>query len=106
MNWHQNLSIFGATGVGGKEVEAAAAQALALLPKPDAAEGVKPLVAWQTWEQGGLELLHSHPIKSISWHGAGTYFASVAPTGVSQVGLSSLLKLCPQTLFSNPISKP
>lgn len=51
----------------------------------DAAEQ-QPLAKWVTRPDGGLELQTGHAVKHIAWHARGDYFASVAPTGNTQVG--------------------
>eukprot|EP00873_Tetraselmis_striata_P035963 jgi/Tetstr1/456227/TSEL_042990.t1 len=50
------------------------------------AEGAeaKPLVRWQPYQGGGVELVHNFPVKSVTWHTQGDYFATVAPTGNTQ----------------------
>ena len=74
------------TGVGVEE-EAAAKQAL----QPPAAQakrdgGKPPLCEWRARAEGdGLELVQQHPVTHVAWHARGDYFASVAPTGNTQV---------------------
>lgn len=53
------------------------------------AEGAeaKPLVRWQPYQGGGVELVHNFSVKSVTWHTQGDYFATVAPTGNTQVNL-------------------
>ena len=50
----------------------------------DAAEQ-QPLAKWVTRPDGGLELQTGHAVKDLAWHVRGDYFASVAPTGNTQV---------------------
>ena len=69
-------------GVGAKQ-EAASLQALQAPAK--AAGGKGALCKWQPRADGeGLELMHQHPVKHVTWHARGEYFASVAPTGNTQ----------------------
>ena len=84
-------------GVGSEEQEAAAAQALQAPPAIEAS--AKVLCRWQARETGGgLDLVHQHPVRHLTWHARGDYFASVAPTGNTQVlaqfhaGLPTLLE--------------
>jgi hypothetical protein len=55
----------------------------------DAAEQ-QPLAKWVTRPDGGLELQTGHAVKDLAWHVRGDYFASVAPTGNTQVRLNVL----------------
>lgn len=73
-------------GLGTEEVEAATLQALQL--KGEAA-AEKPMCRWEPAAdcEGGVQLSHQFPVKHVSWHGRGDYFATVAPTGNTQVGL-------------------
>ena len=78
----------------GAEEEAAARQALqapagGAAPKKD--KGA--LCEWRArapaegeTEGGGLELVQQFPVTHVAWHARGDYFASVAPTGNTQVG--------------------
>lgn len=69
----------------GPEQEAASLQALQA-PAAAASGAKAPLCRWQRRTDGdGLELLHQHPVKHVAWHARGEYFASVAPTGNTQV---------------------
>lgn len=49
-------------------------------------------MSWQRWQGGGsgsgegAVVLHRFPLKHVTWHGRGDYFATVAPTGNTQVG--------------------
>ncbi|KAK9829975.1 hypothetical protein WJX72_008983 [[Myrmecia] bisecta] len=74
------------SGTGTEEVEAAAVQALKLTPA--ASEGDSKLAHWQARDDGqGVDIVHQHLVKSVTWHGRGDYFASVAPTGNTQAVL-------------------
>jgi len=51
-------------------------------------------VSWQRWQGGssgsgdsseGVVVLHRFQLKYVTWHGRGDYFATVAPTGNTQV---------------------
>ena len=69
----------------GAEQEAASLQALQAPQAGKAAGGKAALCKWQPRADGeGLELVHQHPVKHITWHTRGEYFASVAPTGNTQ----------------------
>ena len=71
-------------GVGDEENEEAAMAALKLNPQASSAkEGA--VVQWRQREDGGLELQHSHSLRQLTWHSRGDYFATVAPTGNTQV---------------------
>ena len=87
-----------AAGTGTEQVEAAASQALARTPLTDQAT-----LAPSTSDSSGMcqwvrrkaqdgstshdivELVHQHAVTQVTWHGRGDYFASVAPTGNTQV---------------------
>ncbi|KAK9914855.1 hypothetical protein WJX75_001346 [Coccomyxa subellipsoidea] len=87
-------------GVGAKQ-EAASLQALQAPAK--AAGGKGALCKWQPRADGeGLELMHQHPVKHVTWHARGEYFASVAPTGNTQAVL--VHQLSKQT-SQNPFRK-
>jgi hypothetical protein len=47
----------------------------------------QPLAKWVTQPDGGLELRTGHAVRHIAWHARGDYFASVAPSGNTHVGL-------------------
>jgi hypothetical protein len=47
----------------------------------------QPLARWVTRPDGGMELQTGHAIRDLAWHARGDYFASVAPTGNTQVGV-------------------
>lgn len=51
----------------------------------------QPLAKWATRPDGGMELQTGHAVKHLAWHARGDYFASVAPTGNTQVSLTSLV---------------
>ena len=85
----------------GAEEEAAARQALqapagGAAPKKDAG-GKGALCEWRAFAAGegesgadsggggGLELVQQFPVTHVAWHARGDYFASVAPTGNTQV---------------------
>ena len=56
---------------------------------------------------GGLELQHSHSLRQLTWHSRGDYFATVAPTGNTQVlprWLSLRLLLKPPTASQRSLS--
>jgi hypothetical protein len=59
----------------------------------DAAEQ-QPLAKWVTRPDGGLELQTGHAVKDLAWHVRGDYFASVAPTGNTQVKRCVVLGVC------------
>lgn len=46
----------------------------------------QPLAKWVTQPDGSLELQTGHAVRHIAWHARGDYFASVAPSGNTQVG--------------------
>ena len=70
-------------GLGTEEAEAATAQAI----QPPEKEGEKASCQWQSAQdvQGALELKHQFAVSQVHWHGKGDYFATVAPTGNTQV---------------------
>lgn len=82
------------TETGNEEQEAATEQALAqcvaaAAPGGGIEEG--QLVSWQRQKGDGgsgeaAVVLHKFAIKSVTWHARGDYFATVAPTGNTQVG--------------------
>ena len=83
----------GVTGTGPEEVERAAEEALESACQqatPAADDEARPMCRWQRLPelQGGVELVHLHPVRHLAWHGRGDYFASVAPTGTPH-------RLCP-----------
>ena len=60
------------------------------------------LCRWQKLPEGeGLELVHQHSVTHVAWHARGDYFASVAPTGNTQVsrGLTGCGLLCHHFLW-------
>ena len=71
-------------GVGDEENAEAA---LAALKLSSAASSSKDgaVVQWRQRDDGGLELQHSHSLRQLTWHSRGDYFATVAPTGNTQV---------------------
>lgn len=74
------------SGVGDEESEEATAQALKLLEAASPAASASP-VQWQVRPDGGLLLQHNHSLAQITWHSRGDYFATVAPTGNTQVDM-------------------
>ena len=55
---------------------------------------------WQKLAEGeGLELVHQHSVSNVTWHARGDYFASVVPTGNTQVELATLLTVLGTELF-------
>lgn len=69
----------------GAEQEAASVQALRPASAAKSAGAKAALCKWQRWAEGdGLELVHQHSVKHVTWHARGEYFASVAPTGNTQ----------------------
>jgi hypothetical protein len=54
---------------------------------PAAANGTAapPLASWTARDGGGVDIITRHPVTHVTWHGRGDYFASVAPTGATQV---------------------
>jgi ribosome biogenesis protein ERB1 len=70
--------------VGDEETEDAAVAALKLTAKSSSA-GNDAVVQWRQREDGGLELQHRHSLRQLTWHSRGDYFATVAPTGNTQV---------------------
>lgn len=77
------------SGLGGEEVEVAA-RAACKVPAAAAAGGEQQqqqLARWESRPDGGLELHTQHPVRQITWHAHGDYFASVAPTGATQAVL-------------------
>ncbi|PRW59011.1 ribosome biogenesis BOP1-like protein [Chlorella sorokiniana] len=92
------------TGTGNEEQEAATEAALqqALAASGSSGSGSieeGQLVSWQRWQGGGsgsgsgsgssdgVVVLHRFPLKYVTWHGRGDYFATVAPTGNTQAVL-------------------
>ncbi len=87
------------TGTGNEEQEAATEAALqqALAASGSSGSGSieeGQLVSWQRWQGGssgsgdsseGVVVLHRFQLKYVTWHGRGDYFATVAPTGNTQV---------------------
>lgn len=71
----------------GAEEEAATLQALQPPSQGQTgADGKAALCTWQKAAEGdGLELVHQHPVRHVTWHARGDYFATVAPTGNTQV---------------------
>lgn len=80
--WADSLASL-STGTGTEEAEAATAQAL----QPPEEQGEKASCKWQSAQdvKGALELKHSFALSHVCWHGRGDYFATVAPTGNTQV---------------------
>lgn len=85
------------TGTGNEEQEAATEAALQQAVAASGSSGSGSieegqLVSWQRWQGGGsgsgegVVVLHRFPLKHVTWHGRGDYFATVAPTGNTQVG--------------------
>ena len=70
------------SGLGGEEVKAAAAQALQVTSDTSSSS---ELATWSQREDGGVELVTKHAVRQVTWHARGDYFASVAPTGGTQV---------------------
>jgi ribosome biogenesis protein ERB1 len=66
----ENRAVLLESGVGGPAVAAAAADALAVAHSEvnDGSEE-QPLTLWVVREEGGLEVVHTHQLQSISWHG-------------------------------------
>eukprot|EP00879_Flechtneria_rotunda_P015927 GHRR01016656.1.p1 GENE.GHRR01016656.1~~GHRR01016656.1.p1 ORF type:complete len:555 (+),score=167.55 GHRR01016656.1:411-2075(+) len=75
------------SGIGGDEVDAAARQACQVSAAAAAAASQQQQLAqWITGADGtGLELVTGQAVKQVTWHARGDYFASVAPTGQTQV---------------------
>lgn len=85
------------SGTGSEEQEAAteaALQASLAAAGGGGSGGVEEgqLVSWQRRQEGGgsggeggLVVLHKFGIKNVTWHARGDYFATVAPTGNTQV---------------------
>jgi ribosome biogenesis protein ERB1 len=76
------------SGLGGAAVEAAAAEALQV-PAAAANGGgdqPAPLASWTARADGGVDIVCRQPVTHVTWHGRGDYFASVAPSGATQVG--------------------
>lgn len=84
--------------VGGEEADAAAREALKAVATtmtsagPESAAAAGPLsgsdqlAVWASRPaDGGLELLHRHDVKKLTWHGRGDYFSTVAPAANTQV---------------------
>ena len=71
----------------GAEQEAATLQALTPPKQQQQQDGAKAVLCrWQKLPEGeGLELVHQHSVTHVAWHARGDYFASVAPTGNTQV---------------------
>lgn len=100
--WRRLRCFWVASAGIGAEQEAAALQ---VLQAPSQQEGAKAaLCRWQKRSEGeGLQLVHQHPISHVTWHARGDYFASVAPTGNTQVMAATHLctsRRCPAAPFS------
>lgn len=86
------------TGTGNEEQEAATEAALQQAVAASGSSGSGSieegqLVSWRRWQGGsgsgsgeGVVVLHRFQLKHVTWHGRGDYFATVAPTGNTQVG--------------------
>ena len=94
------------TGTGGEEQEAATTAALQQCLEAAGGGGSGgieegQLVSWQRYGggtsssggkdgggggDGGVVVQHKFSIRQVTWHARGDYFASVAPTGNTQVG--------------------
>jgi ribosome biogenesis protein ERB1 len=79
-------------GLGGPEAEAAVSQALQAALSSSSSSGGNSssscgLATWSVREGdgGGVAIVTQHPVRYVTWHGRGDYFASVAPTGATQV---------------------
>lgn len=72
--------------MGDEESEEAAAEALKLTAAGGGTEAAAA-VRWEARPGGGLQLQHKHSLAQITWHSRGDYFATVAPTGNTQVPL-------------------
>lgn len=77
----------GDAGLASEEVEAATGQALEAAAKAAGlAAQEQRLCRWSRLpKQAALDLVHNHPVTWFAWHGRGDYFATVAPTGNTQV---------------------
>jgi ribosome biogenesis protein ERB1 len=74
------------SGLGGEEVRAAAAKALEVPSSTSSSSSSSSeLATWSPRADGGVELVTKHPVRQVTWHARGDYFASVAPTGGTQV---------------------
>lgn len=82
--------------MGSEEQEAATEQALqaCVAASGGGGGGIEEgqLAGWQGQQDGGASssgqgavILHKFPIKNVAWHARGDYFATVAPTGNTQV---------------------
>ena len=96
---HASLRACAGTGA---EQDAAALQALTPpAQQQQQQDGAKVgMCRWQKLAEGeGLELVHQHSVSNVTWHARGDYFASVAPTGNTQVELATLLTVLGTELF-------
>mmetsp|Transcript_18446 Transcript_18446/g.51668 ORF Transcript_18446/g.51668 Transcript_18446/m.51668 type:complete len:718 (-) Transcript_18446:1514-3667(-) len=42
------------------------------------------LVQWRQYQETGIEIVHKFPVRSVTWHSKGDYFATVSPAGNTQ----------------------
>jgi len=71
----------------GSAAERKATDAALAAKATDPADGdEKVLARWlpRDGDGGGVEVVHSHQLRSIAWHARGDYFSAVAPNGATQ----------------------
>eukprot|EP00798_Chlamydomonas_sp_ICE-L_P004054 gene4054-14140_t len=75
------------SGTGSAEAEAALMESLKFNSEDDSGPEKGELCKWVQRSDGGIELVHRHAVKSVTWHVKGDYFSSVCPAGSTQAVL-------------------
>jgi ribosome biogenesis protein ERB1 len=56
------------SGVGPSSARERAAEALKPPPPPAEEEGGKVVARWEAREDGGMQIVHNHQVRSVNWH--------------------------------------
>lgn len=85
-----NKLVLMVSGLGGPAVVAAAREMLRVASSQGkGGEGESSSASWTPRSDGGMEIVMKLAVRDVSWHSRGDYFATVSPSGNTQVTLST-----------------